>query len=162
MSPRKVIFCEDTYGKGFFKDLLDKLKKEGLVSTHLGVDIEKFYGLCNPKLGRQLKVLAHQRNRNFFIIVVDADGGNRAEARTKVVDHVPNSLRNVTHFIIFKYEIEEWLCFSLGIRIDDKPSVILRHRLRYEKYRLRSYVPKLNLTRLMGCSSFHDFVNYLR
>jgi len=161
MSPRKVILCEDTYGKGFFKDLLNRLKSEGFVSTHLGVNVEMFYGPCNSKLGRQLKIMAYQKNCDFFIVFVDADGGNQAEVRERVDEHVPNHLRNVTCLIVFEYEIEEWLCFNFGIRINDKPSVILKHRLGYEKYRLRSYVRKLDLHRLMKCNTFHDFVNCL-
>lgn len=162
MSAQKVIFCEDKYGRGFFKELLNELKSQRLISTHLAMNVEKFYGPCNPKLERQLKLNAFQKNCDFFIVVVDADGRSLEEVREEVAQHVPRDLKEITCLVILDYEIEDWLCFSLGIRVFEKPSRILRHKLGYEKYRLKSYVSKLDMPKLLNCSSFGDFVNCLR
>jgi hypothetical protein len=160
MSLKRVILCEDKYGGPFLRDLANLLKNSNVISHSLGVDTAKFYGACNVKLERQL--IAKSRVRTCrFIILVDADGRNKASLRSRVMQHVPPVLASNTRIVVLDYEIEDWICVSLGIRVNSKPSVLLKQRFGYEKHRLKSYVLKLDIQRLQKCGSFCDFVNSL-
>ena len=163
MNTRIIILCEDSHGIGFFKELISRFKQEGLISSHSHIDVTKFYGPCNSKLERQLKAMAYLKRCDCFIIIADADGKPIEETKERIALHVPNDLRNKTHIVVLSYEIEEWICMSLGIKITDKPSVLLKHRMRYEKYELRHYVSKLDINKLLvKCRSFCEFIDCLR
>jgi len=161
MTPRKIILCEDKYGEPFFKELMNRLKSEGFVSRRLGVDVAKFYGACNVKLERQMKVISTRKVRSF-IIMVDGDGQNPEAIKNRVNIHVPSDLMNITFLIVLDYEIEDWICAGLGLQIDDKSSVVLKHKLGYEKHHLKSYVQKLDIRRLMKCTSFSFFIDCIK
>lgn len=157
MSPKNVVFCEDKYGGPFLRDLMNSLKNNNTICRSSGVDISKFYGPCNVKLERQL--LAKSRVRTcHFIVLVDADGRDKASVRSRVFQHVPQRLASITRIVVLDYEIEDWICVSLGIRLNRKPSVLLKQRFGYEKHNLKSYVPKLDIQRLKKCVSFCDFL----
>lgn len=163
MSAKLIILCEDTYGKEFFKALVLRLKKEGLVSN-FPIATDRFYGPCNNKLERQMKVFACLREFNSFIVFADADGKRQEKILKKIECHVERGLKPLTKIIIFKYEIEDWLCASKGICIkDDKPSNILKQKGGYEKYRLPDYAPRLDIEKLSKESkSFCDFLSFLQ
>lgn len=161
MTRKTMILCEDSYGVDFFKELLNRLKSEDIIPESLHVDADRFYGKCNPKLKRQMKPMAFQRGCNLFIIVADADGNPVEEVKMKIECHVPNNFRDITHYVIFNYEIEEWVCISLNLEINGKPSNILKHRFGYEKYKLKQYVPKLDFEKLKNHESFNKFISAL-
>lgn len=161
MTRKIMVLCEDSYGVDFFKDLIERLKKENVISKGLHIDTERFYGPCNTKLTSQMKVMVLLRDYNFFVIIADADGNPIDDVKSQIECHVPRDLRNITRFVILQYEIEEWICKSLNIKINDKPSKILKHKFGYEKYKLRDYVPKLNFKRLKNCESFSNFMNFI-
>lgn len=160
MSVRRVILCEDKYGGGFFKELIKRLKSVNLVATNLGVDVKKFYGPCNVKLERQLLAISLKK-RCVFIIVADADRRNIKDVESRITKHVPQCLRHNTRVVILDCEIEDWICVSLDMKGNEKSAAILKHRLGYRKYRLKSYAPKLDLGKLRKCRSFQDFINSL-
>jgi len=162
MTSKIMVLCEDSYGTDFLKELINRLKSENIVPTGLHVNAERFYGPCNTKLERQIKPMAFQRGYNFFIIVADADGNPTEAVKKKIEYHVPNNFKDITRFVILNYEIEEWICISLNIEINDKPSNILKRKFNYEKYKLKGYVPKLDFKKLKKCRSFCDFVKELR
>jgi hypothetical protein len=160
MSPRKVLLCEDKYGGPFLRDLTNRLKSSGLMSRRTGVDTTKFYGACNVKLEKQLIAKSLDRTCSFTILV-DSDGREKAPIRRRVAQHIPRNLATITRTIILDYEIEDWICVSLGMPLNGRSAEMLRRRYGYEKYRLVSYVPKLDFERLKVCQSFRDFVNSL-
>jgi len=64
--------------------------------------------------------------------------------------------------ILFNYEIEEWICISLGLKWHSKPSAELKQKLKYEKSDLPSYVDKLDFKKLVNKSkSFIKFIEAL-
>jgi hypothetical protein len=153
-----MVLCEDSYGTDFFKELINRLKSENMISDGLHVNTDRFYGPCNTKLKGQMKAITFQRGYNFFIIVADAHGKPANEIKSDIECHIPEDLKEITHMVILNYEIEEWICVSLNIKINDKPSNILRRRFGYEKYKLKDYVPKLNFKRLKNYQSFNEFI----
>jgi hypothetical protein len=161
-----MILCEDKYGVGFFKELTKRMKHENLI-PNLHVSVAKFYGACNPKIERQMKAMAYLRNFDFFIIVVDADGKPERQLEEKIQYHISTKFTNSTRTVVLKYEIEDWLFISMGfphtlISVNNKPSVILKEKKGYEKYKLKHNVPKLDFTRLIEeCKSFCKFVECL-
>lgn len=157
-----IILCADTYGKEFFKVLMVRLKEEGLVSN-LPVAMDRFYGPCNSKLERQMKVFAYIRQFNSFLVFADADGKPQDKILENIECHVECGLKPATKIIIFRYEIEDWICTSKDICIkDDKPSHILKKE-GYEKYRLPDYAIKLNFQKLSKESkTFREFLRFLQ
>lgn len=158
-----MILCADTYGKSFFKKLTNRLKDEGLIPKfHICVD--RFYGPCNPKMDRQMRVFAYLRQFSFFIIVVDADGRAQNKIRETIESHIGSELKASTITIVLDYEIEDWLCASGSICVkDNKPSIILKQIEGYEKFRLPDYVPKLDIEKLTKqCKSFCNFLKFLQ
>ena len=162
MTRKVMILCTDTYGKRFFKKLTNRMKNEKLIPNY-HVSVAKFYGPCNPKVDRQLRVFAFLRHFNSFIIVADADGKAQKKLQNAIESHISSKLKASTRTVILEYEIEDWLCVSEGICVkDNKPSIFLKQREGYEKYRLCDYVPKLNIERLTKeCRSFCKFLECL-
>lgn len=158
-----MILCTDTHGKLFFTNLINKLKNDGIIPNHR-ICIERFNGPCSQKLERQLKVYAHLRKIDFAVIVVDADGKPQKEIEKMIEIHIPTELKTLTGIVVLKYEIEDWLCISRGISIENaKPSIILKQREGYEKYRLCDYVSKLKIKKLIEeCESFCKFIEFLK
>jgi len=157
-----MIICEDRYGVGFFEQLANRLKNEGFIPGYLNVKAARFYGPCNTKLDRQIKALAYLSCFNFFLVVADADGESQQRVKERIEGHVPKELRNSCNTVVLRHEVEEWICYDKGIQIDDKPSIILKEKEGYEKYKLDSYVAKLDINRLRkGCVSFCDFIECL-
>lgn len=156
------ILCNDTYGKAFFKLLTNRLKEEDYISN-FHISVAKFYGLCNPKLDRQMRAFSCLRKYNYFIVIVDADGKPPLEIREKIECHFPKDIDTVNRVVVLENEIEDWICASEDIRLRDrKPSVILHHQRGYEKYRLPDYASRLDIERLREeCASFQSFLQFL-
>lgn len=161
-----MILCEDKYGVEFFKELTNRMKCENLIPI-FHISVAKFYGACNPKIERQMKAMAYQRNFNFFIIIVDADGKPERQLEERIGCHISNEFRDSTYTVVLEYEIEDWLFISRGfprtlVGINNKPSAILKQKEGYEKYRLKYKVPKLDFKRLIEeCKSFCKFMTCL-
>jgi hypothetical protein len=159
------ILCEDRYGIGFFQDLIARLKTEGLIPA-LPVSVSRFYGACNTKTEREINVLTKLNDIDSFVIVFDCDGSTHAVIEPKITRHIPTNQQRSTKVILLDYEIEDWLFINSGyswtlVSRNHKPSEILREREGYEKYRLRQYVPRLDIALLrQNCQSFKDFVEF--
>lgn len=158
-----MILSEDSYGKGFFKELTNRLKNEQIISK-FHVSVNRFYGPCNIKLEKQLKVYFELREFSNIIIFVDADGKSIEEIKRRIEIHIERCYEGSVKIIILKYEIEDWLCISENIKIRcNKPSKILKETKKYKKCRLKQYVPKLNFKKLCEeCETFNDFLSILQ
>jgi len=72
-------------------------------------------------------------------------------------------LKTPVRILLFEYEIEEWICKSLGYHWSTKPSEELKLREGYAKHRLPDYVHKLDFEKLKkNCNSFREFLKILR
>jgi len=157
MNNKIMIITQDKYGVPFFRKFTNRLKDEKFI-PNVHIDSSKFYGACNPKLSRQLTAFKYLRCYDHFIIVADADGGHIETLHENILCHIPENFKIITSIIIFKDEIEEWICYSDNIDYEKKPSQILREKKGYEKYRLPSYASKLDILKLKsGCESFCNF-----
>ena len=156
MSSRVTVFCEDSYGPRFLRNLVAWLKSIGLIDNSVGLDCLMFYHPCNPKLENQL--LAKSGLSSRFVVLVDTDGHPKLEVENRVRQHIPQSFRDITRLVIFDYEIEDWICVGLGIQITGKTYEIMKKEFYYEKFRLPSYATKLDINKLKTCKSFMDFL----
>lgn len=142
-----ALYAEDAFGPQFFRKLIPVLREQGLVPPETTLVDASKYPVCNPKLGRIIAAARERTSR--IIVVVDADGGNVTTAGLRTLGHVVPVDRDVTRVIVIDYEIEEWICVSMGYKtFGRKPSEVLREKLGYEKYRLPEYVAKLDFARL--------------
>lgn len=107
------------------------------------------------------------------IVVVDGDGNPEKEEKKQKERHFPkdeNKLKRV-EIIVFKDEIEEWVCYSIGIKFSNKPSDALhewnkkKHCFKsggYKKKFLPDYVKELNFDKLKAIdASFKKFLKLL-
>ncbi|NJE09910.1 hypothetical protein [Thermococcus sp. MAR1] len=167
MAKEIVIITEDTYGGEFFKRLLGRLNHEGLANTKL----KKLSGrknpihapyLCNPKLTKIIKA-AESAFPEFILIVYDGDGpANYGSRKRDIAKHIPKKTEVPVKIFLFEYEIEEWICKSLGYSWSTKPSDELKKRERYTKSNLPKYADKLDFERLKrNCKSFREFLEIL-
>lgn len=161
------IFTEDRYGGAFVKKLINRLIYLGFISKNISVKTRLFVGRCNPKVYRQVK--AAHIDYDKIIILMDAHGRDVKKIEASVKRHIPKECREKVHIVILNYEIEEWICYGLGIKFNQKPSeslneYLMKHRgaeERYEKYMLVSFADKINLNRLCSYPSFRNFLNAL-
>lgn len=162
-----LILTEDFYGKDFFKELVERLKREGYIKSEHRIEYEWLPGKCNPKVTR--KILPKVRYLDRVIVVIDAEGENRIEVRRFVERHIPYNLKEKTKYIVFNYCIEEWICKSLGIKLSQNPVESLKDYLRkakganydYEKSMLPDFVEKIDIGKLVNDQLFKEFLNYI-
>ncbi|WP_456475166.1 hypothetical protein [Candidatus Pyrohabitans sp.] len=160
---RIKIIVEDTYGGEFLKNVINDLKKEGLVYGNLHIPKPKHLpALCNTKLTRILKMFDNTCDR--ILVFLDSDDPQNFNDRyAKTACHIPNNMSTPVEIVLTDYEIEEWICLSLGLRWHSKPSEELKNKLGYEKSRLPGYSDKLDFDKLMkNCRSFKSFLNALK
>jgi uncharacterized Fe-S cluster protein YjdI len=157
------IFCCDTYGRPFLEKLTNRLKNEGYISNY-HISITKFVGPCNQKLDRQMNALYFQKSFNAFLIVADADGNPPEPIRDTICCHFSESINWQVEVIIFKYEIEDWICISKGICIKgNKSAEALMEHEPYQKFRLPDYADILDIEKLLNeCESFKKFIAFLK
>ncbi|WP_148258632.1 hypothetical protein [Thermococcus sp. AM4] len=165
MTKEIVIITEDAYGGEFFKRLLNRLNREGFTNVRL----KKITGrknpihapiLCNSKLNRIITA-AELARPDLILVVYDGDGPSNYDSRKNDVQkHIPKKrIKTPVKILIFEYEIEEWICRSLGYSWSTKPSDELKRRERYAKHKLPDYVNKLDFDRLRrNCRSFQEFL----
>jgi len=165
------IFSEDAHGREFFKRLVEKLKRQGVISSNISVNVNRLPGICYTKTKRVLKAAS---DFDRIIILVDADNpANKNTIFQKVSKHIPQDVANKTQVIVIDYEIEEWICQSLGINFgNQKPSEALDIWCRitkgikkgYKKSRIVQFVDDVanSANTLMQISrTFRDFINFL-
>ncbi|NJE01813.1 hypothetical protein [Thermococcus sp. JdF3] len=167
MAKEIVIITEDAYGGEFFKRLLGRLKRGGLAS----VKLKRLSGrknpihapyLCNHKLTKIIRA-AEIAFPDFILIVYDGDGpANYGSRKRDIEKHIPKNIGVPVKTLLFEYEIEEWVCKSLGYSWSTKPSDELKKRERYTKSKLPKYADKLDFEKLkQNCKSFREFLKLL-
>jgi len=167
----KVAICtEDTYGPGFLRGLISKMRREGYISKDLKVVkialIKKCHNVRN-------KVLAVIREVDRVLILIDKENEYEYDEREHIWRHLKGlkeSDRSKVVVVATEPCIEEWICKSLGLNFDrtglnveQKPDRVLRRRYGYKKRRLPKYVNKLDIDGLLRNSkSFKEFCAALR
>ena len=145
---------EDTFGKPFIRKFFSKKRDEG-----------KFPGIlvnsqqCHPggKLRRMIRAATMDADR--VVVMADADGKPLKDAEAKIRQYVDKEYSDMVRIVILTHEIEEWICYSKGLKIDKKPSKILARKISYEKSDLPDYATRLDCNKLMGCQSFKRLLN---
>ncbi|MEM2114063.1 MAG: hypothetical protein QXS12_01255 [Candidatus Caldarchaeum sp.] len=152
----KTIFCEDAYGKGFFRNLIKKIKKAE--PNQLGISIKSMKGPFDSKAAR---AVAAARMRGKVIVVVDAHG--------KTPHEVENSVKQACgpidglHVVVVENAIEDWIAANECVDPRKENALsYLRHNHRYEKYKLPSYGERIDAEKLaQKQDSFKNFLEAL-
>ena len=152
------IFCEDQKGKPFFENLVNRMKREGLIGN-VSIKVGYIGGRVGTVLERRIR--ASLRVCNKFIVVYDAHGEDIEEIRDRVRRFVPDVVKSTTCIVILDYEIEEWTCVSEGINCGREPYKTLKHKIGYDKHKLPNFAERLNFEKLKNCRSFVEFLNCL-
>ncbi len=164
------LFVEDSYGVVFFKKLIENinnlniLKKPIKISKRNGITTPQSIGgyLCNPKIERDILAASNFTTCEKIIIVIDGDKNQNKinENKDKIKKHIPKNINKPCKEIIIDYEIEEWICMCNNIKWgNDKPSDILKSKLKYKKSQLPNYGNKLDIIYLYNNSnSFKQFI----
>ena len=152
-----VFLTEDCFGRIFFKKFFSKKAEKNIFSGQL-----KRSRSCPPgsKMGRIIS--ANSDNADRIIVIADADGKNREEMEQRIHKYVGSEHANRVRIVMLDYEIEEWICYSQGIKFDDqKPSAVLKHKKGYEKRQLPTYAERLDCKKLRDCGSFRRLLSAL-
>lgn len=158
---------EDTFGGLFIKQVIEKKTKEGIIPRNIRIVKTESSGRCNPRIGRLVKIAVNIAER--IIIIVDSEGREVQRVFEETMAHVAPLHRERVRIIVMNYEIEEWICLSLGLRLEgNKPSDVLkreeRHKNRdgYKKYNLPDFAKELDCEKLRKSSdSFRRFLSAL-
>lgn len=152
------IFAEDSYGKLFFPRLIERLKEESSL-PNIKIRADRLPGKCYEKSRRAIDASS---DFDKIIVIVDAEGESKEETGDKVWIHVPPEVKSRVEVVVLPYEVEEWICFSQGLKFGHKkPSEVLKRRLGYEKSQLPEYAGRLDLKKLRYYPSFKEFVQAL-
>ena len=145
---------EDFYGARFIKEFFKKKLDEGLFSgTMIGAE----YSPIGPKIARIIAGIAYRADR--VIILADADDRQLETVEKEIIRFVRKEHVSDVKIVLFKHEVEEWICYSRGIKIDCKPSKILKRTISYEKNMLPEYASKIDCKKLADCQSFRRLVD---
>jgi len=158
------ILTEDTYGTKFFEKIANKLE------VKVKVKAERISGVCSGKMTRQIKACINDCDK--IIVIVDGDGNPEDKEKTVREKHFngfDEDKQKKLDVVVFEYEVEEWICTSLGIKFNSKPSEALDEwekkqkgdKAEYEKKYLPEYVEKLDFGKLKDCNSFKKFKQLL-
>ena len=144
---------EDTYGDEFIKQLFDKKLGEGLFSG-------KMTGARRSPIGPKLaKIIKTQDKDVRIIILADADDKPIQAEEMRISKYIQKEHAQQVRIVLLTYEIEEWICYSRGFKIDDKPSKILERKIQHKKNRLPQYASKIDCAKLTDCQSFKRLVD---
>ena len=144
---------EDTYGDEFIKQLFDKKLGEGLFSG-------KMTGARRSPIGPKLaKIIKTQDKDVRIIILADADDKPIQAEEMRISQYIQKEHAQHVKIVLLTYEIEEWICYSLGLDMDDKPSKILERKIQHKKNRLPQYASKIDCAKLTDCQSFKRLVD---
>ena len=149
---------EDKFGPGFFQKFFNKKLDEGFFQGKLTKTIRLPIG---PKMTRVIKTVVHKVDR--IIILADADGKSLESKESDVLQYVDSEHTSRVRIVLFDYEIEDWICYSLGIKpCGKKPSLVLERKRDYRKNRMPRYANDLDCQALQNCRSFKSLVDSLR
>jgi len=157
-----AILIEDHFGPQFINHLFERMKSENIMPENICLIRSRKYAFCNPKLGNMVKAAISDSEK--VIILIDADGEPIYNKEGATWRHIRNGrVREKVRLVSLDYEIEEWICASLGLQYgNSKPSSVLKHRLKYRKSRLPDYTNKLDFQKLSkSCASFRRFLQAL-
>lgn len=163
-----MILTEDTYGKKFFDEIIKLLKEKSMISNEVKASCKRILGVCSRKMTRQINAA---EDFDKIIVVVDGDGNPEKKEKEVKERHFKdkNKLKKADT-IVFKYEIEEWICYSQGIKFNNKPSDALNKWIKeekqnfksgYEKKFLPEYVKLLSFDKLRENGIFEKFLKLL-
>ena len=139
---------EDTYGDEFIKQLFDKKLGEGLFSG-------KMTGARRSPIGPKLaKIIKTQDKDVRIIILADADDKPIQAEEMRISQCIQKERAQHVKIVLLTYEIEEWICYSLGLDMDDKPSKILERKIRHKKKSIASICFKDRLCKIDRLSEF--------
>ena len=109
-------------------------------------------------------VAAGLLRKEVVIFIRDGDGNKKtveSELNTKKTSDVKDKQKDKIKFIIFDFEIEEWIIKSKGLKIKSscKPSTLLKG---YKKYKLPDFADSIDLDMLPKIDkNFKEFLTLL-
>ena len=108
----------------FFTKLFSKKFDEKLLS---GKPVEVTSCLLGNKLGRKVNAALLDVDRVLILMVAD---GQPPDRKTKTIkQYLDARYLDRISIVLLDYEIEEWICYSMGIPIKgEQPSNILKRR----------------------------------
>ena len=112
-------------------------------------------------------IVTNKKQCDKIVIEYDCDG-NCDEITNKINSILGDCRIDIVHIPI-KFEIEEWICDSIGIKYNSKrrPTKALKDYEKnkgntYTKDKLPSYLNSLNYERLKQNESFRVFLNLMK
>lgn len=146
---------DDYHGPSFIKKLFQKKLDEHIFTGKL-LNVKRVPP-GSSKIQRIIKAVSKKGIR--IIILTDAEGLQPFEKKHKILQNIDSAYHKQIRIVLLCYEIEEWICYSNGFKINSKPSEILKTKLQYKKSNLPDYALKLDCDKLRDCKSFEHLLN---
>jgi len=130
-----LILVESSFTKKFVERILGKMS----ISAKIEVKSRPGVRPCDHRLGRIVKLYSTSPRESGkyckIVIIVDGDGREVKHIQQAVLEHLEESGQSVIRVVVLDYEIEEWVCDSLGVKYGQyrMPKEELRHYLRSKK-----------------------------
>ena len=147
---------EDKFGPSFIKQVFRKKSEEGMFYGRIS-DARR--SSISNKMTRMISAAISSVDR--IIILMDADGGPLADKEEKIKEYVAKKDLDHVRIVLLDNEIEEWICYSLEIKINSKPSDVLAGKNGYQKRDLLKYASKIDCAKLKDCQSFNRLISAL-
>lgn len=153
-----TILIEDTYGKPFMEGLIKHLKSKELIVRSWAFKVNQY------NVYKLDKMLRAATDSDKIILFVDCDGDCKNNNARSIHEICEKQNDGKIGIIDLRYEIEDWLCISEGMKLGkQKSSSAIMAKRGYKKFRLPEYSTKLNVELLMkNCKSFKDFIILLK
>jgi len=165
---KRIILVEDTYGVGFHKTVIEKLKEVKELDNSFNPRIERLpTGKCNP--GLRGKVISRSSSENAKILIVVDTENNPNEVR-HCMDRILSSIPHNIHIdvVLVNPRHETWLCMGLGgdrTRCRQDPEHELR-KLRdvrdYRKEYLNKWAKDIDVHKLLEEHDFRKYIEVLK
>jgi len=165
---KRIILVEDTYGVGFHRTVIEKLKEVGELGNNFNPKVDRLpAGKYNS--GLRGKVIARCGVEDAKILIVVDTEGRPDEVKDyidRIFSNIPPDIRINTVFVDPRHET--WLCIGLGgdkTRCRQDPEHELR-KLRgvrdYRKEHLSEWAKDIDVHKLLEEHDFRKYIEMLK
>jgi hypothetical protein len=167
----RIIKVEDTHGVDFHRELVEKLKERGVLSSSLrNPRIERLdTGKCNPKMVRTILARMSRIDRLKVLFLIDSEG-RAGVAYNDILQHFvkhfkkkPEAKRLDVKVVVVEPKHEAWLCIGLGgdkRKCRNNPEEVISgiKNDEYKKERLSGWARDIEINYLLNESDFEEYI----
>ncbi len=175
MTQETILLVEDTYGVGFHRTIIEKLRENNQLSQ-TKIRVERLPAKkCNPAIIRKILAKTIDKKKTRIIIVIDTENRDPKTAIEKdIKQHLENHFKNKTkprnleiHITTIHPYHEAWLCIGLGAnkqkcRKNPIQQIETLLNTKYEKHMLATQAKHIDINKLKEEKDFKQYLKLLK